>query len=61
MARHRSPPPLETLQALFARAAARRAERSVFVQTLREILTRRLTLEPMLLLRIDRRRTPREA
>jgi hypothetical protein len=61
MARHRSPPARERLQALFARAAARRAERRVFVQTLREILARRLTLEPMLLLRIDRRRTPREA
>lgn len=51
----------KTLQALFARAAARRAERGVFVETVRKILTRRVRLEPMLLLNLDRRRTPREA
>jgi len=57
----RSSPTRKALQALFARAAARRAERRVFVQTLRRILNRRVTLEPMLLLRLDRRRAPREA
>ena len=48
-----------TLQRIFARAAARRAERRVFIETLREILTRHLSA-PMLLIRDDRRRTPRE-
>ena len=48
------------LQALFARASARRAERSVFVRTLREILSHRVALEPMLLLKQDRRRRPRD-
>ena len=48
----------QTLQAIFARAAARRAERRVFIETLREILTRRLA-QPMLLVKEDRRRTPR--
>jgi hypothetical protein len=55
-------PATEALQALFARAAARRAERRVFLRTLREILTRRrATLEPLLLLRRERRRAAREA
>jgi cob(I)alamin adenosyltransferase len=56
-----SSPTRESLQALFARAAARRAERRVFVATLRRILERRLTVVPLLLLKLDRRRTPREA
>ena len=56
----RTLPAWDTLQALFARAAARRSERIVFVRTLREILTRRVSFEPMLLRR-DRRRTEREA
>jgi len=50
----------QTLQAIFARAAARRANRRAFIETLREILSRRLT-QPMLLIKEDRRRTPREA
>ena len=54
-------PVTEALQALFARAAARRAERGVFLRTLHEILTRRATLEPLLLLRRERRRAAREA
>jgi hypothetical protein len=49
------------LQELFARASARRAERRRFIQTLREIVERRLLAEPLLLLRIDRRRVPRDA
>jgi hypothetical protein len=49
------------LQELFARASARRAERRRFVQTLREILEQRLVTQPLLLLRIDRRRIPRDA
>ena len=61
MARPRSFPTRESLQALFARAAARRAERRIFVATLRRILERRLTVEPVLLVKLDRRRTPREA
>jgi hypothetical protein len=61
MVGHRSSPTRESLQALFARAAGRRAERRVFVDTLRRILERRLTLEPLLVLKLDRRRTPREA
>jgi len=52
-------PTRRTLQAIFARAAARRAERRAFVETLREILTRRLA-PPMLLIKEDRRRTPRD-
>jgi len=51
----------QVLQELFARASARRAERRRFVQTLREILERRLVSQPLLLLRIDRRRVPRDA
>jgi hypothetical protein len=50
----------DALQALFARAAARRAERRVFLRTLREILTRRTTSEPLLRLRRERRRASRE-
>jgi len=50
----------QTLQAIFARAAARRANRRVFIETLREVLSRRL-MQPMLLIREDRRRAPREA
>jgi hypothetical protein len=61
MARTRSTATRESLQALFARAAVRRAERRVFVATLRRILERRLTAEPLLLVKLDRRRTPREA
>jgi hypothetical protein len=56
----RTLPTRRALQALFARAAARRAERSVFVRTLREILSRRMTLGSVLLLKQDRRRTPRD-
>ena len=52
-------PASEALQALFARAAARRAERGVFLRTLREILTRCAALEPLLLLRRERRRAAR--
>jgi hypothetical protein len=61
MARRSPTSTRETLQALFARAAGRRAERRVFIDTLRKILDRRLALEPMLVLKLDRRRTPREA
>jgi hypothetical protein len=61
MARPRSSSTRKTLQALFARAAGRRAERRVFVATLRQILERRLKLEPLLVVKLDRRRTPREA
>jgi hypothetical protein len=49
----------EALQALFARAAARRAERRVFVETLRDVV-RRATPEPLRLCKVDLRRTPRE-
>jgi hypothetical protein len=51
----------KALQELFARASARRAERRRFIQTLREIVERRLAAQPLLLLRIDRRRVPRDA
>jgi hypothetical protein len=61
MVRPGSSPTRESLQTLFARAASRRAERRVFVDTLRRILERRLTFEPLLVLKLDRRRTPREA
>ena len=57
----RTLPTRQDLQALFARAAARRAERSVFVRTLRDVLSRRGTLESTLLMKQDRRRTPRDA
>ena len=53
-------PNRQALQAIFARASARSAERRAFVRTLREILDHRLTLEPMLLLKQDRRQSPRE-
>jgi hypothetical protein len=49
------------LQAVFARAAARRAERRVFLQTLRTILRTRLIDEPAELLRPERRLRPRDA
>jgi hypothetical protein len=49
------------LQELFARASARRAERRRFIQTLREIVERRLVVQPLLLLKIERRRVPRDA
>jgi hypothetical protein len=51
----------KALQELFARASVRRAERRRFIQALREILERRLEQQPLLLLRIDRRRVPRDA
>jgi hypothetical protein len=51
----------EALQALFARAAARRADRRVFVQTLRTILRERLIDTSQLLQRLDSRLIPREA
>jgi hypothetical protein len=53
--------PRRVLQELFARASARRAERRRFIQTLREIVERRLVAEPLLLLKVDRRRVPRDA
>ena len=53
-------PARTALQVLFARAAVRRAERGVFLRTLREILTRCAALEPLLLLRRERRRASRE-
>jgi hypothetical protein len=49
----------EALQALFARAAARRAERRVFLETLRTILRTHL-LDVGDLLRPERRLRPRE-
>jgi len=58
---NRSDSPKEALQALFARAAARRAERRVFLQTLRTILREHLIPEPQLLLSLDRRLSPRDA
>jgi hypothetical protein len=51
----------QALQELFARASVRRAERRRLVQTLRQILENRESLCPLLLLRLDRRLTPREA
>jgi len=51
----RTLPTGQALQALFARAAVRRAERGVFLRTLREILTRRVTFEPLLLQRREQR------
>ena len=54
-------PTRKTLQDLFARASARRAERRRFVKTLRQILDYRMSLCPILLLRMDCRLTPREA
>jgi hypothetical protein len=57
----RSRPTKAALQALFARAAARRAERRVFLQTLRAILRTRLIDEPVELLRLERRLKPRDA
>jgi hypothetical protein len=51
----------DALQALFARAAARRAERRLFVQTLRKILRKLLIAEPLVLLSPERRLTPRDA
>jgi hypothetical protein len=50
-----------TLQGEFARALGRRAERRVFVDTLRRIATRLGTLEPLVVLQTERRRVPREA
>jgi hypothetical protein len=61
MMSHRSYLSTEALQALFARAAARRAERRVFLQTIRTILRERLIAEPLLLLRPERRLRPRDA
>jgi len=57
----RSHPTKAALQALFARAAARRAERRVFLETLRAILRARLIDEPGELLRLERRLRPRDA
>jgi hypothetical protein len=54
-----STPTRQTLQDLFARASARRAERRRFVETLRQILELRVSMCPLLLLRVDRRLTPR--
>lgn len=50
----------EALQALFARAAAKRAERGAFLETLRTILRRHLIDEPGDLLRLERRLRPRD-
>ena len=47
-------PARTALQVLFARAAVRRAERGVFLRTLREILTRCAAFEPLLLLKRER-------
>jgi hypothetical protein len=58
MSRH-SHLPKEALQALFARASVRRAERRVLLQTLREIVRRRFKAEPLLLPIPDRRVSPR--
>jgi hypothetical protein len=51
----------EAIQALFARAAARRAERRVFLQTLRTILKSGIDEHWELLLRPERRLRPRDA
>jgi hypothetical protein len=49
----------EALQTLFARAAARRAERGAFLETLRMILRTGLIDEAGDLLRLERRLKPR--
>jgi hypothetical protein len=54
-------PTRKALQELFAQALARRAERRRFVTTLRQILEYRISQCPVLLLRLDRRLTPRGA
>jgi hypothetical protein len=50
----------EELQAIFARASVRRTERRAFVETMRKIISLRGRLEPLLVLRLERRLVPRE-
>ena len=50
----------EELQAIFARASVRRTERRVFIETMRRIIALRARLEPLLVLRPERRLVPRE-
>ena len=50
----------EELQAIFARASVRRTERRAFVEIMRRIVALRASLEPLLVLRLERRLVPRE-
>jgi hypothetical protein len=52
---------IKALRDEFANAARLRAERRKLVETLRQLLMHRTTLEPPLLIMPDRRRTPRDA
>ena len=51
----------EELQAIFARASVRRTERRAFVEIMRRIVAFRASLEPLLVLRLERRLVPRES
>ena len=50
----------EELQAIFARASVRRTDRRAFVEIMRRIGALRASLEPLLVLRLERRLVPRE-
>ena len=51
----------EELQAIFARASVRRTDRRAFVEIMRRIGALRASLEPLLVLRLERRLVPRES
>jgi hypothetical protein len=51
----------EELQAIFARASVRRTERRAFVEIMRRMVALRASLEPLLVLRLERRLVPRES
>jgi len=46
----------DELRAIFARASVRRTDRRAFVETMRRIISLRARLEPLLVLRPERRR-----
>ena len=50
----------EELQAIFARASVRRTDRRAFLEIMRRIVAFRASLEPLLVLRLERRLVPRE-
>jgi len=49
------------LKAIFARASVRRTDRRAFVEIMRRIVAFRASLEPLLVLRLERRLVPRES
>ena len=51
----------EELQAIFARASVRRTDRRAFVEIMRRIVALQARLEPLLVLRLERRLVPRES